>query len=182
MFSLGRFFQRLIKLKAHLNKSFFRPKGKWQVFHYRKGQLIDIYNFENDITTEGKNTIFDVMFNNGTQIANNSWFIGLINITGYSTLAPGDTMAAHGGWTEFTNYDEVNRVAWGSGAAASASVTNATPATFTINASGTIKGIFVTSNNTKGGTSGKLWSTALFSGDVNVVDNDELKVTYTISA
>jgi hypothetical protein len=51
-----------------------------------------------------------------------------------------------------------------------------------MNASGTVKGIFITSNNTKSGTSGKLWSTALFSADVPVVNGDQLKITYTLNA
>jgi hypothetical protein len=157
-------------------------RGHYVADHYRGGVFLARYVIKNDITNEGKNTLFDVMFNTATQIANNSWFIGLISNSGYSALAATDTMSSHAGWTEFTTYTQANRVAWGSGAAASQSVTNSTPATFNINASGTIKGIFITSNNTKSGTSGKLWSTALFSADVPVVNGDEIKITYTLSA
>ena len=157
-------------------------RGHYVADHYRNGLFFARYVIKNDITNEGKNTLFDVMFNTATQIANNSWFIGLISNTGYSALAATDTMSSHAGWTEFTTYTQANRVAWGSGSAASQSVTNATPATFNINASGTIKGIFITSNNTKSGTTGKLWSTALFSADVPVVNGDEIKITYTLNA
>lgn len=150
--------------------------------HWRSGKLLRTYNTLNDITNEGKNTIFDVMFNNGTQIANNSWFIGLISNTSYTGVAATDTMSSHGGWTEFTGYSQANRVAWGSGAAASQSVTNATAATFDINAAGTVKGVFITSNSTKSGTTGKLWATALFAADVPVSNGDQLKITYTVSA
>ena len=157
-------------------------KGKYYVEHYRNGELLGKYEVFNDITNVGKNYIFDVMFNDGTQIANNSWFIGLINLTSFSALAAGDTMSSHSGWIEFTAYSQSNRVAWGSGAAASQSVTNATPATFDMNGSGTVKGIFITSSNTKSGTTGTLWSTALFSADVPVVNGDQLKITYTLNA
>lgn len=157
-------------------------RGTYYIEHYRNGQLLKKYEIKNDITNVGKNYIFDVMFNDGTQIANNSWFIGLINLTSFSALAATDTMSSHSGWVEFTSYTQANRVAWGSGAAASQSVTNATPATFDMNATGTVKGIFITSSNTKSGTTGTLWSTALFSADVPVVNGDQLKITYTLNA
>lgn len=156
--------------------------GRFEIDHFRKGKFFDHYTIFNDIVNEGKNYLFDVMFNTGTQTGNTSWFIGLISLTSFSALAATDTMSSHSGWTEFTSYSQANRVAWGSGAAASQSVTNATPATFDMTASGTVKGIFITTNNTKGGTSGKLWSTALFSADVPVVNGDQLKITYTLNA
>lgn len=158
-------------------------RGNFEVEHIDKyGKLIKKYKFKNDITNEGKNTLFEIMFHDGTQIANSSWCIGLISNSGYSALAAGDTMASHSGWTEFTGYSQSTRVAWGAGAAASQSITNASPATFDITSSGTIKGIFVTSQNTKSGTTGKLWATALFSADVPVSNGDQLRVTYTVSA
>lgn len=156
--------------------------GQWQVDHYRQGQFVQKLDFPNDITNEGKNTLFEVMFHDGTQIAASSWFIGLISNSGYSALAAADTMASHAGWTEFTAYTQGTRVAWGPGAAASQSITNSSPATFDINASGTVKGIFLVSNSTKSGTTGKLWATALFAADVPVSNGDQLRATYTVSA
>jgi hypothetical protein len=90
-------------------------------------------------------------------------------------------MASHAGWTESTDYDEVSRVTWNPDAAASRAVTNSTTVDFTMNATKTIKGIFITSNNTKGGTTGTLWATAAFSSNASVVATDVLKVTYTVS-
>lgn len=146
------------------------------------GKLIGKYSLHNDITNEGKNTILDVMFHDGTQIASTSWYIGLISNSGYSALAAGDTMSSHSGWTEFTGYSQSTRVAWGPGAASGQSTTNASPATFDINATGTLKGIFVTSNSTKSGTTGKLWATGLFAADVPVSNGDQMKITYTVSS
>ncbi len=150
--------------------------------HWRDGKLLAVYDTFNDITNEGKNLIFDVMFNDVTHIANASWFVGLISLASYSALAATDVMASHAGWIEFTTYSQSTRVAWGSGAAASQSVTNASAVTFDITGSGTVKGVFITSNSTKSGTTGKLWATALFSADVPVNSADQLKVTYTVSA
>jgi hypothetical protein len=121
------------------------------------------------------------MFKDGTQIASTSWFGGLISSSGYSALSASDTMSSHSGWAEFTGYTQSTRVAWGPGTPASQSITNASPMTFDINATGTLKGIFITSNSTKSGTSGKLWATGLFSADVPVVSGDQMKVTYTVS-
>jgi hypothetical protein len=46
-----------------------------------------------------------------------------------------------------------------------------------------VGGAFLTSNNTKGGTTGILFSAVDFSapGDRSVVDNDTVTVTYTFS-
>jgi len=158
-------------------------RGKFQVEHRNSdGELLGIYDFPNGITNVGKNLILNVMFNDGTAIANNSWFIGLVNSTGFTAFAAADIMSSHSGWTEITAYTEANRVAWGSGTSSSQSTTNASPATFNMNASNTVKGVFVVSNSTKSGTTGTLWSTAAFSADVPVTNGDQLKITYTVSA
>lgn len=171
-----------MKIKNHRSlKNRFNPSGFFDVEIRRLGKLIKKLTAKNDVVNVGKNYILDVMFNGGTQIANNSWYIGQISNSGYSALAAADTMSSHAGWTEFTNYSQSNRVAWGSGSASSQSVTNATPATFDITATGVLKGLFVVSNNTKGGTTGTLWATALYSADVNVVNGDQVKVTYTLN-
>ena len=158
-------------------------RGRFKVEHLDKdGNLKAVYDFPNDIVNQGKNDIFEIMFHDGTQVASSSWYIGLISNSGYSALAAADTMASHAGWTEFTAYSQSTRVAWGPGAAASQSITNASPATFDINGSGTVKGIFIATNSSKSGTSGRLWATALFSADVPVTSGDQLRVTYTVSA
>jgi hypothetical protein len=53
---------------------------------------------------------------------------------------------------------------------------------FSINAGGTVAGAFLTSNNTKSGTTGTLFSGSDFTGgDRTVVNGDTLNVTYTFS-
>lgn len=161
----------------------FDLRGTFHIEHVdRFGKLKGRYRMPNGIVDLGKDKIFNDMFNDGVQTANASWFIGLVDLSGFSALADADTMASHAGWNEFTSYSEANRVAWGSGAASSESVTNASPATFNINGSGTVKGVMVCTNNTKGGSSGVLWATALFAADVPVSNGDQLKITYTVSA
>lgn len=156
--------------------------GHYVIEHIRDGEVIGTYEFDNDIVNEGKNLIFNVMFNGTTQVAANSWFLGLISLVGYSALAAADVMNSHAGWTEFVGYSGGARPAWGQGSASSQTITNGTATTFNLTATGTVKGIFVTSNSTISGTSGYLWATALFTADVPVVNGDQLKVTYTLNA
>jgi len=167
--------------KFLLRKNNLTFRADFQCEHYRDGKLIGNYDMPNGIVNVGKDLALDVQFNDGTAIAQASWYVGLVDLSGYSALAAADTMSSHAGWNEFTSYTEANRVAWGPGSASSQSVTNASPATFNINGSGTVKGVFITSNNTKSGTSGTLWATALFGSDVPVTSGDQLKITYTVS-
>jgi hypothetical protein len=114
-----------------------------------------------------------------------TWYLGLITGPGVTTSAT-DTMSSHG-WTEFTGYSQATRVTCSFGSATSANpsvITNSgSPAAFSINATGTVGGAFLTSNNTKSGTTGILFSEKAFSspGDRSVVNGDTLTVTYTFS-
>ena len=120
-----------------------------------------------------------------TQIT--SWYIGLYGAGASNTPAAGDTMSSHAGWTEVVPYSNATRVAATFVTATTANpsvVTNtASPASFTINATSTVGGAFLTSSSTKSGTTGTLFSAADFSspGDRSVVSGDVLSVTYTFS-
>jgi hypothetical protein len=166
------------------------PKGRFVVEHWREGRLIGKYGAPNLITNEGKNKMLDVMFHAATQIT--TWYLLLIDGAGSPTPAVGDTYAqinGSNGWDEFTSYDEAIRQEWTEGSAVTQSITNASPVVFTISATGDVYGIALvgggsaasTKNDAAGG--GTLWNGAAFaSGTVAVLDNDQLKVTYTVSA
>lgn len=116
-----------------------------------------------------------------------TWYLGLYGAAASNNPAAGDTMSSHAGWTEVTAYSQATRPActFGTPTTANPSVAtnSASPATFTINATTTIGGAFLTSNSTKGGSTGTLYSAADFSspGDRSVVSGDTLSVTYTLS-
>jgi hypothetical protein len=116
-----------------------------------------------------------------------SWYLGLYGAASSNNPAAGDTMSSHAGWTEVTDYTEATRPAATFVAATTANpsvVTNsASKAQFTMNATVTVGGAFLTSNNTKGGTSGTLFSAKDFNspGDRSVVSGDVVLVTYTFS-
>ena len=116
-----------------------------------------------------------------------TWYLGLYGAAASNNPAASDTMSSHAGWTEVTAYSQVTRPQAVFAAATTADpsvITNsASVAVYSINATATIGGAFLTSNNTKGGTSGILFSASDFSspGDRNVVNGDTLNLTYTLS-
>lgn len=108
-------------------------------------------------------------------------YVGLTN--GSPTPAAADTMASHGGWTEAAGYTAGTRPLWSQGAAASQAVTNASAVSFTMDGTDTtIGGAFLTTDNTKDGTTGTLIAVKAFTGgNKTVANNDTLDVTYTIT-
>jgi hypothetical protein len=164
-----------------MNQSNLKMKGRLVVEHRdRDGELKGTYEFPNGIVDEGMEHLLNTQFHAGTPVT--TWYIGLVDNSGFSAFADADTLSSHAGWTEFVSYTEANRVTWDEDAAASRAITNTTTADFSINATGNVKGIFVSSNNVKTtGTTGTLWSTAAFSSVVATANGDTLKVTYTVS-
>jgi hypothetical protein len=115
------------------------------------------------------------------------WFIGLYGAAASNNPAAGDTAASHAGWVEVTAYSQATRPAatFGTPTAANPSVisNSGSAAQFSINGSTTVGGAFLISNNTKGGTTGILFSAADFQapGDRAVVSGDIINVTYQFS-
>lgn len=116
-----------------------------------------------------------------------AWYIGLYGPALSNNPAAGDTAALHPGWTEITPYSNATRPACSFGTATTAdpSVISNTlsPAQFNINATNTVGGAFLISDNTKGGSTGILFSASDFQspGDRSVSSGDTLNVTYTFS-
>jgi hypothetical protein len=162
--------------RGHQVADLFTPKGVFGVELWRDSKLFDRFEVPNGVKTEGKNKILDVMFHEVTQLA--TWYIGLMDASGFSAEAAADTLSTHAGWNEFTAYTG-DRKEWVEGAASGGAIANSTPATFNINASGSVQGIFVCS--AESGTSGILWSSGQFAAAVTVGNGDELKITYTVS-
>lgn len=144
--------------------------------------------FDNLVTTQGKNDLLDKYFKGSSYTA--AWYVSLIDAdTNWSAVAAGDTAAqinGSNGWDEAatTNatYSNANRVTLTLGTPSAGSVDNsASTADFTINATNSIKGAFVISNNTKDGTTGILYSAGAFAADRAVVNGDTLKVTITLT-
>ena len=135
---------------------------------------------KNLVVNEGLDDSLDEYFKGSTYTA--AHYVGLTD--GTPIVAAGDTMASHAGWSEVTAYDETPRQTATWGTVSGQSISNsANKATFTISANGTvIGGAFLTTNSTKGGSTGKLYGGGAFTaGNKTIDDNDILYVTVTAS-
>ena len=140
----------------------------------------DVYH--NLVVDQGLNDLLSVTL--VTASADTSWHVGLTDqprTLRRSYLA--DTMLSHAGWVEILSFTGSSRpdLPGQPGAVAGKSVSNtASPASFTINATVTIGGSFLTSNPT--GTAGRLYSVGAFSGGDKGFNNlDTLSVTATFT-
>lgn len=159
----------------------FHPRGRFFVEHRDKtGKLLKKLDITNAIVNQGKNALLDIMFGGSTQ--KTTWFIGLIDNAGFTTLDVTHTHSSHAGWTESTAYSQATRPAWDEAAAAAESMASATPSVFSININSTaLNGIFVSEFNTKGSTAvGILWSEASFGAVLNTNSGDTVNITYQI--
>jgi hypothetical protein len=156
----------------------------------KDGNLKWTDSFENLVTTQGKNDLLDKYFAGSAYTA--AWYLGLISSVSYTTgPAVGDTAAnmnTSNAWreaqgaTNLPDYVAGTRPAISFGTAASGgSKTAAAAVSFTFSSGGTVKGAFIGSTNTKGATTGILYSAGTFTDKV-VATNDVLNVTVTVSA
>jgi hypothetical protein len=146
--------------------------------HWRGGELLRSERFKNGVTNVGKNAFLDAFFNSGAQPAN--WYLGLISNTGFTSVSSSDTAASHPLWTEWTDTGDAGRLDWGQGAASGQQVASGSVIETTLTAAGTLQGIFLSSVGTKGGTTGILWATALFSSPLVAEIGDTLRLTYAV--
>lgn len=116
-----------------------------------------------------------------------AWYVGLYGAAASNNPLATDTAASHPGFTEITPYSNANRptATFGTATTADPSVidNSSSAASFSINATATVGGAFLISDNTKGGTAGVLFSASDFAspGDRSVISGDTLVVTYTFS-
>lgn len=167
-----------------------------QVENMRAGGVFTVQCVGADGTVKWEDSMHNLVVDEGLQDMNTryfkaanytaAFFLGLVEGPGSGTAyANNDTLAAHAGWTEFTNYSGSRKsVTFGSATLADPSVisNSASPASFTITGGGgTVAGAFLCT--VASGTSGVLFSEADFQspGDRVVVAGDTLNVTYTFS-
>ncbi len=156
-----------MQVKHHYKIECFDPKGnlKWAE------------EFDNMVVTEGLNAYLTNTLK--TIPGSVAWYVGL---KGTGAFALGDTMVSHAGWSEITPYSDATRPAFTPGTVSGGSVDNsASVAVFHINATATVYGAFMSSNNTKGGTTGTLLGGNDFAAARSVQSPDTLNVTVTAS-
>jgi len=144
----------------------------------------------NVIVNEGVGEMFTRMFT--TNGSNTNWYLGLIDNASL-TVAASDTLATHIA-SEFSNYSDATpgggtatlRPNWASSAtvtAASRKVDNtAASIDFTVSgAGGTVDGLFIHTQQTKGSSTGTLFSVVTIASSPTVAASDHVIVTYTAS-
>lgn len=159
--------------------------GRYQVLN-RDGSLArqgtfcaSLHKDGNGYVTTGLNEVLDKFWKGSSYTA--AHYLGLVDDDGFSAFSAGDTMGSHAGWAEASDYGEANRVAptWGSVSGGSVASGNID---FSINGTVTIHGIFVTTNSTKGGTTGTLIGTVAFDSPQDLVSGQTLRVILTATA
>ncbi len=147
----------------------------------KDGRLKWTEEVPNIVVNAGLNDVLDKYFKGSSYTA--AFYVGLVDNAGWSAFAAGDIMSSHAGWTEFEDYAGASRPTLTLGSVSSQSVNNsASKATYAINDTGVIKGAFVTTVVTKGGTTGTLYSEAAFGATRSVENGDTLNVTVTLTA
>lgn len=160
-----------------MKESNLKFKGVYTVTHIRNGEIIDQTTEENVVTSEGRNHLLQSYFTGGTA---GTKYVGLF--TGNITPTENDVMATFlTNAVEFTGYTEANREQF-VGTVTGSGVSNTTnKAEFTINATGTIRGVFISTNNIKAGTSGILFSAKRFDTDRAVNSGDVLQIEWNLT-
>lgn len=170
-----------------------------------KNKVHNVYNFEcyrpdgslrwaetldNLVVDEGLNDLLSKWLKGSSYTA--AWYVGLIDNANYTGVQASDTATkinttanppTTNSWQELVAYDESVRQTLTLGAVSGQSVNNGSnKATFTISATKTIKGAFVVSTNTKGGTSGVLLGGGAFTNARDMYDDDVLQITITCTS
>lgn len=154
--------------------------GVFKFEHFRDGIKIGEWETKNIMTNEGLDHVLDVVVDNGTKIT--SWYVGIFkgNYTPDGTET-GATVTADS--TEATEYTEATREIYVPEVVSGQSIANSvTKATFTINATVTIYGAFLSGDSAKSGTTSKCLCISRFGSQRDLLNTDELLVTYTLSA
>ena len=147
----------------------------------KNGNIKWVDTITNLVVDEGLEDVLDKYFKGSNYTA--AHYLGLTD--GTPSFQAGDTMSSHSGWTEVTAYSESARpsVTWGT--VSNKSVDNSSnKATFSINAdSTTVGGLFLSTDSTKGGTTGTLYGGGAFDGgDKTLSNGDSLSAQITATA
>jgi hypothetical protein len=138
-------------------------------------------SFDNLVPTVMLNKYLDATLKTG--LTSPEWFVGLVNNASFVEYNAADEMDDHTGWLEGTPYSNGTRPAFTPGTISAGSVGNsASKAVFNIDATLTIRGAFMSDDDTKGGTTGILGGEGDFSGGSKLVNSgDTVNVTVTCS-
>lgn len=155
--------------------------------HYRAGKLIYQETSQNLIVDQGLNHFLNVVMGVDAKIT--TWFVGIFvnNVTPAAADTPAAQLGAAGTYGEGQDADYdlplTNKPEYIDAPATAKVMSNSgTPASFTIAATLTIFGAFISSISAKTATTGTLLAAKKFDASRAVIDNDILTVQYDITA
>jgi hypothetical protein len=172
----------------HIRESNLALHGHVICDHFRGGRLIHTQEGHNTFTTEGMARLLNIMFGDVTKAAAAIFYVGIFKNN--VTPAVGDTAAAKLGAAgtygecQDADYDSplTDKPVYTIATTATATCTNAaSAASFTMNASITVYGAFLSTEKAKTATTGYLMCAKKFGTARAVIDNDVLAVTYAIT-
>jgi len=134
---------------------------------------------KNLVVDEGLQHILDSIFTLGGETPKTNFYIGLTD--GTPAVSASDTLAAHAGWVEVTDYSEAARQEYVEARTSLTVDNSASKSIFSINGSATVGGAFICDQTT--GTAGLLLAASAFAnGDKTVTSGDTIEVQYDFSA
>ena len=167
-----------------------RVVGKWQCDQFRDRKLISggYPETPNVLTTEGLAKLHNIMFWETQKAASKIWYIGCFkNVV---TPGAGNTAATclgaagtYGALQDADTDPATNYPLYDTATTATAVITNAAAkAEFTIKATITVYGAFLSSIQAKTGVSGTLMAAKKFDASRAVILDDQLAITYQLTA
>lgn len=164
-----------------MEKANITLQGRYLAQIIRNGEVIDEFEVTNMVVDQGLNYALNSAFGQTSALTN--WYVGLFE-GNYTPTSGVDASTIATLSSECTGYTNATRPAWTlPGATTTKQLTNgAARASFTFTASKTLYGAFMVSSNIKGGTAGVLFSATRFATPKSVDADDELLITYTLTA
>lgn len=154
--------------------------------HDSEGNLLWENDFDNLITTLGKNFLLDTTLG-GSSYTVVGPFMGLISSASFSAVAAADTMASHSGWLECNatnapNYTG-NRQTPAFGAASAGVKAMSAGLAYVMSNSGTIQGAFMVTGsgavNTNTSTAGTLFNAGTLATAQPVISGNTVTVSWS---
>jgi hypothetical protein len=167
------------RLVPRKSESSIQVSGEYLFEIIRDGKVIDSFVEKNIIVDQGINYILNAALNAEPQ--SSSWYVGIFE--GNYTPVAGDTAATFpASATECVAYAEAARQEFVKNVSTAKSVSNsASKASFSINATKTIYGCFLSSASAKSSTIGTMLSAVRFSAQKGMTSGDILTVSYTVN-
>lgn len=159
-----------------IKPSVARVRGFFHVTCRRKdGSIRWRVRVRNGVTYQGLDFLFDCGFRGSAAV---TWYAGVIAAGGFSAVSSSDTAASHAGWVEYVGVGSRPALSWD--AAAGGAISSTGSVSISVTSTGDVRGFFMASSLTVGGSAGVLYATADLGADYGVVVGDTIYLAYDV--